>query len=56
MDLYIRVNEAADYIGVKPSTLRKYCKDGKIKFYKPDRIMLFKYCDLDRFMQKHVGG
>jgi len=32
-----------------------YCKEGKVKFYKPDRIMLFKYQDLDHFMQMSAG-
>jgi len=55
MELYIRIKDASEYLGVKPATLRKYCKEGKVKFYKPDRIMLFKYQDLDHFMQMSAG-
>jgi excisionase family DNA binding protein len=46
----LRNQEAAEYIGVNPETLRRYAKAGKIKYYMLGRERKFSTTDLDKLI------
>ena len=49
---YLKVAEAAEFIGVSQTTLRKWADDGKIPMYvnKANGYRLFMQEDLERFL------
>lgn len=49
---YLRVGDAARYLGISPSTLRNWERAGKIASYRHpvSRYRLFKRADLDAFL------
>ena len=51
---YLRIGEAAKYLGVSPNTLRNWSRAGKIKSHRNpiNGYRLFKMSDLDRLLQK----
>lgn len=51
-DHYLDVGEAAQYLGIKPFTLRVWSRQGKINHYRAGRLLRFKKADLDSFMKK----
>jgi len=48
---YITVKEAADYLRINTRTLQTWIHDGKIKYYKPSKKILFKESDLEIFIE-----
>jgi excisionase family DNA binding protein len=52
---YLSVDEVARYLGVKPSTIRNWAKEGKITQYKPRRMYWFKKEEIDAWMESHRG-
>lgn len=52
LDEFMRINEAADYLGVCRNTLRNWCREGKIPEYRHpvNNYRLFKVNDLERLL------
>ncbi len=52
-DNYINLGEAADYLGIKPVTLRGWIKDPKneIPAHKIGRFWKFKRSEIDKWVQ-----
>ena len=48
------VKEAAEYLGIKPSTLYKYIKQGVIPAFKIGSLWRFKKSALDRWISKKL--
>lgn len=53
LDDYLRIHEAAKYLGVCRNTLRNWCRQGKIPEYRHpvNNYRLFKVSDLDNLLQ-----
>ncbi|OHB67836.1 MAG: hypothetical protein A2V70_08465 [Planctomycetes bacterium RBG_13_63_9] len=53
LDEFLKINEAADYLGVCRNTLRNWCRQGKIPEYRHpvNNYRLFKTSDLDDLLQ-----
>ncbi len=51
-DSYLDAEEAAQYLGIKPFTLRVWSRQGRINHYRAGRLLRFKKADLDSFMKK----
>ena len=57
---WMRLKEAASYMGVEPSTLYSYVHEGIVPYYKPFKkgrnkkkgILLFKRSDIDEWIEK----
>jgi excisionase family DNA binding protein len=49
---FMRIHEAADYLGVCRNTLRNWCREGKIPEYRHpvNNYRLFKVSDLERLL------
>ncbi len=47
---WLTIQEAADYIRVKPTTIRKYMRNGKLVSYRQGNIVRLKRSDLDSFL------
>ena len=54
LDEYVRINEAAKYLGVCRNTLRNWGRTGKIPEYRHpvNNYRLFKVSDLDKLLRK----
>ena len=54
LDEYVRIAEAAEYIGVHHNTLRNWGRNGKIPEYRHpvNNYRLFKVSDLDKLLRK----
>ena len=54
LDEYVRIAEAAEYIGVHHNTLRNWGRTGKIPEYRHpvNNYRLFKVSDLDKLLKK----
>lgn len=54
LDGYLRIKEAAEYLGVSPNTLRNWGRDGKISEHRHpmNNYRLYKTTDLDRLLRK----
>ena len=54
LDDYLRIKEAAEYLGVAPNTLRNWGCDGKIIEHRHpvNNYRLYKKADLDRLLRK----
>ena len=52
LDEFMKINEAADYLGVCRNTLRNWCREGKIPEYRHpvNNYRLFKASDLQRLL------
>jgi|GEM_PF-2432174 len=48
---YVRINEIADYLSLKPRTIRAYILQKKIPYIKRNGIVLFELEEIDRWMQ-----
>ena len=48
---YWSVDEVARYLGVKPSTIYQWVKDGEIPYYKLHNMYRFKLEEIDRWME-----
>lgn len=47
---FLRPNEAAEYLGVRPQTLARWrCEGGKIPFARMGRAVVYDIADLDAF-------
>lgn len=51
-DCYLNVQGAAEYLGIKPFTLRVWSNQKRINHYRAGRLLRFKKADLDSFMKK----
>ena len=54
LDEYVRINEAAKYLGVCRNTLRNWGRTGKIPEYRHpvNNYRLFRVSDLDKLLRK----
>lgn len=54
LDQFLKIHEAAEYLGVCRNTLRNWCRQGKIPEYRHpvNNYRLFKAIDLDHLLQK----
>ena len=54
LDGYLRIKEAAEFLGVSPNTLRNWGRDGKISEHRHpmNNYRLYKTADLDRILKK----
>jgi excisionase family DNA binding protein len=54
LDGYLRIKEAAEYLGVSPNTLRNWGKDGRISEHRHpvNNYRLYKVSDLDRLLKR----
>jgi len=54
LDEYVRINEAAEYLGVCRNTLRNWGRTGKIPEYRHpvNNYRLFKLSDLDKLLSE----
>lgn len=54
LDGYLRIKEAAEYLGVSPNTLRNWGRGGKIAEHRHpvNNYRLFKKTDLDRLLRQ----
>lgn len=50
--MLISLKEAAEYLGIKPCTLRGWVQKKRISYYAMGRPK-FKKADLDRFIEQH---
>ena len=48
----LNVQKAADYLGIKVSTLYQWASQKKIPYFKPGRLLMFDLDDLDKFIAK----
>lgn len=55
---YLRIGEAAEYLGVSPNTLRNWSRAGKIKSHRNpiNGYRLFKKSDLETLLLKIKGS
>ena len=55
---YLRIGEAARYLGESPNTLRNWARSGKIPSYRNpiNGYRLFKQSDLDTLLRKIKGS
>ena len=51
---FLTTKEAAEYLGIKPSTLYKYIKQGVIPAFKIGSLWRFKKSALDRWISKKL--
>lgn len=57
LEITLSAEEAADYLKLKPRSLYKYVKAGKIPAYKPGgRKLLFKLSDLNTYAFRNKIG
>lgn len=49
-DNYIGVDEAAEYLGVKPITVRNWVKKEKIPAHRVGKLLKFKRSELDEWV------
>ena len=54
LDEYLRIKEAAEYLGVSPNTLRNWGRDGRISEHRHpvNNYRLFKKDDLTRLLTR----
>lgn len=54
LDEYLRIKEAAEYLGVSPNTLRNWGRDGRISEHRHpvNNYRLYKKDDLTRLLRK----
>ncbi len=54
LDDYLRIKEAAEYLGVSPNTLRNWGQNGKIAEHRHpvNNYRLYKKVDLDRLLRR----
>ncbi|TET42384.1 MAG: DNA-binding protein [Dehalococcoidia bacterium] len=50
-DEWLTVREAAQYLKLSPSAIRKYMRLGKLCCYRQGNIVRFKKSDLDNFLK-----
>lgn len=50
MDNYISIEDAAEYLGVKPSTIRTWIKTKKMPAHKVGKLWKFKKSELDEWV------
>lgn len=54
LDQFLRIHEAAEYLGVCRNTLRNWCRQGKIPEYRHpvNNYRLFRAADLDALLRE----
>ena len=54
LDQFLRIHEAAEYLGVCRNTLRNWCRQGKIPEYRHpvNNYRLFRAADLDSLLRE----
>ncbi len=51
-DRYWNIEEAAAYLGkMNPETLRRWCREGRVRYRRAGRLYLFSKEILDRFVE-----
>jgi excisionase family DNA binding protein len=54
---FVRIGEAAAYLDIGPSTLRRWVRQRIVRCYKPTcRLCLFRHQDLDDGMRRFASG
>lgn len=51
---FLRHKEAAEFLGISPKTLYKWCWEQKLRYYKAGSLNLFKIGDLDAFIESQA--
>ena len=52
---YLKVPEIAKMTGISPEVVRKWCRNGELKAYKPGgKDMLIKKSDFEAFMESKM--
>lgn len=54
MEKYLTLEQAADYLGVSPETIKRYVERGQLPVYKLDRALRFRFEDLDALLTKNL--
>lgn len=56
LDDYLRIKEAAEYLGVAPNTLRNWGREGKIgeRRHPINNYRLYRKADLEQLLRKTV--
>ena len=54
LDEYLRIKEAAEYLGVSPNTLRNWGKDGRISEHRHpvNNYRVYKITELERLLKR----
>ena len=54
LDQFLKIHEAAEYLGVCRNTMRNWCRQGKIPEYRHavNNYRLFRVDDLDRLLRE----
>lgn len=54
LDGYLRIKEAAEYLGISANTLRNWGRDGRVPEHRHpvNNYRLYKVSDLDRLLRK----
>ncbi len=50
--IWLTQSEAAAYLGVSPKTISRLREDGRLSYYKLDRLVLLKKADIDRLVER----
>ena len=48
---YLTVKEVAEYLAETPYTIREYCKQGKLEFFKPDKRIYITLESVHRYIE-----
>ena len=55
-NVYLKVPEIAKMTGISPEVVRKWCRSGELKAYKPGgKDLLIKQSDFEAFMESKVA-
>ena len=52
----LSLNEAADFLGISPGSVRKLAKEGKLPYYQPIKALKFIEKDLENFKESRTFG
>ncbi|NCU27488.1 DNA-binding protein [Candidatus Nomurabacteria bacterium] len=50
-DNYIGIEEAAEYLGVKPATIRSWIKNTSLPAHRVGKLWKFKRAEIDRWVE-----
>lgn len=51
-DIYLNIREAAEFLGIRPYTLREWSNAGRISHFRVGKAFKFRVDDLNDFMAK----
>jgi excisionase family DNA binding protein len=49
---FVNVKDASQYLGIKENTVRLWCQEKKIPYYKIGNLLKFKLSELERWAAK----